>query len=167
MGARNLHIFPIFRDRSPRDLDTLRLQNAGDLFVSERAAWIFFFDQFLYAAFQDQERSAATLGPLHALREEIPQFENALRRVDIFIGDRAADGGRMHADLFGNFFDHHRLQLIDASLEKILLTRDDRVADLGDRLLALFDVFDELDGGLVAILDVVPGVAVIAFAGQQ
>src|SRR5438270_13995293 len=97
VSARNLHIFPIFRDRSPRNLDALRLQNASDLFVGQRPAWIFFFDQLLNAAFQDQQRSAAALRPLHALREKIAQFEHALRRVDVLIGDRAADGGRMHA----------------------------------------------------------------------
>src|SRR5882762_4954797 len=167
MSARNLHVFPIFRDRSPRDLDALRLQNASDLFIGQRPACIFFFDQLLYAAFQNQQRSAAALGSLHALRKEIAQFEHALRRVDILISNRAADSGRMHADLFGHFFDHHRLQLIDSPFEKILLARHDRIADLGDRLLPLLDVFNELDGGLVAIFHVITRVAVIAVAGQQ
>src|ERR1700676_5033173 len=89
MSARNLHVFSIFRHRSPSDLDALRLQNASNLFVSQRPARIFFFDQLLHAAFQNQQRSAATLRPLHALREEVPQFEHALRSVYVLISDRA------------------------------------------------------------------------------
>jgi hypothetical protein len=33
VGARDVHVFPIFRDRAASDLDTLRLENAGDLLV--------------------------------------------------------------------------------------------------------------------------------------
>src|ERR1035437_2789045 len=100
MGARDFHIFPIFRDRSASDLDALRLQNAGDLFVGQRPAGIFFFDQLLDAALQNEEGSTTALGSLHTLGEEIAQFEDALLGVDVFIGHRAANRRRMHADLF-------------------------------------------------------------------
>src|SRR5271154_2706058 len=39
--TRNLHVFPIFCDRSASDLNTLRLKDACDLFVSQRAAGVF------------------------------------------------------------------------------------------------------------------------------
>jgi hypothetical protein len=33
MGARNFHIFPVLGNGTSSDLDALRLQDAGDLFV--------------------------------------------------------------------------------------------------------------------------------------
>src|SRR4051794_3555753 len=33
MRARYLHVFPVLRDRAASDLDTLRLEDAGDLLV--------------------------------------------------------------------------------------------------------------------------------------
>jgi len=42
-----------------------------------------------------------------------------------------------------------------------------RAASRSDEIGALFDILDELDGGLVAVFDVVARVAVIAVAGQQ
>src|ERR1035441_8713192 len=74
--AGNLHIFPVFRDGSASNLDALRLQNAGNLFVGQLPAAIFPSNQLLDAALQDQQRSAPALRALHALGEKIPQFEN-------------------------------------------------------------------------------------------
>ena len=130
--------------------------------VSGRAG-IFFLDELLDPALEDQQRSVAALqGRCTLSLEEIAQLEHALRSVRIFTGNRAADGGRMHADFFGDLLDHHRLQLVDALFEEILLPGDDGVADLGDGLLALLDVLDQLDGALVALFDVVAGVFVVA-----
>ncbi len=42
-----------------------------------------------------------------------------------------------------------------------------RVADLQDGLLALLDVLDQLDGALVALLDVIARVFVVGVLGQQ
>jgi hypothetical protein len=45
----NTHVFAILGDGSSRDLDALRLQNAGNLLIGQRSRWIFLFTQFLYA----------------------------------------------------------------------------------------------------------------------
>src|SRR5215469_6278183 len=161
VGTRDAHILPVFRNRAASDLDTLRLKDAGDLLVGQRPGWIFFVDELLHAALQDQQRGVAAFGPLHALGEKVPQFEHALWSVGVLVGHRAADGGGMDADFFGHLLDHHGFQLIDASFQKILLARDDRVTDLGDRLLALLDVLDQLDCALVAFFHVIAGVFVV------
>ena len=61
--VRDAHVLPVFRDRAASDLDALRLQDAGDLLVGERPGWIFFVDELLNTAFQDQQRSVAAFGP--------------------------------------------------------------------------------------------------------
>ena len=73
----------------------------------------------------------------------------------------------MHADFFGHLLDHHGFQVIDAFFEELVLAGDDGVADFGDRLLALLDVLDELDGAFVALFHVIARVLVVAVAGQE
>jgi hypothetical protein len=67
----------------------------------------------------------------------------------------------MHSDFFGHLLDHHRFEEINASFQKILLAGHDAVADLGDGLLPLLDILDELDGALVALFDVIARVLVV------
>ena len=92
---------------------------------------------------------------LHGFREEVAQFENALRRVGVLARDRAADGRRVNADLLGHILDHHGLQVIDAVVEKLRLPPHNRLANFQDGLLALLDVLHQLDGRGVALLDVI------------
>src|SRR5437660_5360562 len=164
MRARDAHVLPVFGDRAASDLDSLGLKNPGDLLVGQRTAGIFFIDELLDAALKDQQRSVAALGALYALAEEISQLEYALRSVGILAGHSTAYGGRMHADFFGHLLDHHGFQLIDTFFQELVLAGDDGVADLGDGLLALLDVLDELDGAFVALFDVIARVLVVAVA---
>src|ERR1700751_3473821 len=90
VGTRDAHVLPVFRNRAASDLDTLRLKDAGDLLVGQRPGWIFFVDELFYTALQDQQRSIAALRALHALGEEVPQFEHALRSMGVLVGHRAA-----------------------------------------------------------------------------
>src|SRR5581483_9086373 len=71
VGARDAHIFPVLRDRAASDLDALSLEDAGDLLVRQRPGGIFFLDELLDPALQDQQRSAATLRAVHAFGEEV------------------------------------------------------------------------------------------------
>src|ERR1700686_2612630 len=166
--AGDAHVFAVFGYGAAGHLNALRLQDAGDLLVGQRAAGIFFFDEFLDAAFEDEQRCAAALGPLDALAEEVSQLEYALRCMRVFVGHSTAYRGRMHADFFGHLLDHHGFQLIDASFEEILLAGNDAITNFGDGLLALLDVLDELDGAFVALFDVVARTFFVgAVAGNQ
>src|SRR5580698_2578934 len=167
VGARDAHILPVLRDRAASDLDTLRLEDAGDLLVGQRPGGIFFLDELLDPAFEDQQRSAATLRAVHALAEEIAELEDSLRGMGVLIGNRSAHSRRMHANLFGDFLDHHRLQLVYTLVEEIALALQDRIAHAQNRLLALLDVFDELDGRLVALLNVIANIFFGGIAVQQ
>jgi len=44
----------------------------------------------------------------------------------------------MHANFFGHFLDHHGLKLIDALVQKVPLTANDRHTDFKDSLPSLF-----------------------------
>src|ERR1700722_3300531 len=166
--ARYPHVFAVLGYRAAGHLDALRLQDAGDLLVGERTAGIFFVDELFDAALENQQRSVAAFGPLHALAEKVAQLEHALRSVGIFAGYSAAYCGRMHADFFGHLLDHHGFQLVNASFQKILLARDDAITNLGDGLLALLDILDELDRALVTLFHVVAGgLVVAAVAGNK
>src|SRR5436305_6417638 len=159
--AGDAHVFAVFGNCPPGHLDALRLQDPCDLLVGQGAAGIFFLDELFDAALQDQQRRSAAFRSLHALAEEVAQLENALRRVSILAGHRPAYRGRMHADFFGHLLDHHRLQVIDTSFQKILLAGNYRVAVLGDGPLPLLNILDELDGALVALFDVIARVLVV------
>ena len=73
----------------------------------------------------------------------------------------------MDTDFLGDFFDHHGLELIDAPFEEILLARDNRIAHFHDRLLALLDVLDQLNGRFVALFHVIARVAIVTVSGEQ
>jgi hypothetical protein len=55
VGARDAHIFPVLRNRAASDLDALRLEDAGDLLVGQRPGGIFFFDELLDPALEDEQ----------------------------------------------------------------------------------------------------------------
>src|SRR5271156_5433471 len=113
VGAGDAHVLPVLRDRAASDLDTLRLEDAGDLLVGQRPGGIFFLDELLDPALQDQQRGAAAFRPIDALAEEVSEFEDALRGMSILVGYGTADGGGMNANLLLNFLDHPRLQAVD------------------------------------------------------
>src|SRR5436305_7885497 len=159
--AGDAHVFAVFGNRPPGHLDALRLQDPCDLLVGQGTAGIFFLDEFFDAALQDQQRRSTAFRSLHAFAEEVAQLEYALRCVSVLTGHGTAYRRRMHADFFSHLLDHHRFQLIDTSFEKLLLAGNDRVADLGDGLLALLNILDELDGALVALFDVIARVLVV------
>ena len=73
----------------------------------------------------------------------------------------------MDANFFRHFLDHHRLELVDTSFEEISLPEHNRITNFQNGLLALFDVFDQLNGALKALFDVIARVAVVAIASQQ
>ena len=52
---------------------------------------------------------------------------------------------RVHADVFGNVFQHHRLDVLHAVIEKVFLTLHDRLDDFVDRLSPVFDVTQQVD----------------------
>src|SRR5882672_4008997 len=167
MGAGNAHVFPVLGNGAARDLNALRLQDAGELLIGQRTAGIFLVDQLFDAALEDQQRRVTALGALYAFAEEVTQLENSLWRVRVLAGYGTAHGGGMHSDFFSHLLDHHGLKMVDASFQKVLLPGDDAVTDFGDGLFALLDVLDELDGALVALFDVVAGILVVVVAGDQ
>src|SRR5205085_2259355 len=112
-------------------------------------------------------RSAATFGAIDAFTEEVAQFEHTLWSVSVLVRHRATHGGGVNADFFGHLLDHHGLELIDTFFQEILLSSNDGVTDFGDGLLPLLDVLDQLNGALVALLDVIARVLVVGVLGQE
>ena len=80
---------------------------------------------------------------------------NALRRLHVFAGNRAADGGFMHADDFGNLHHRERLQKGDAFFHEVALTFNDFLGDVQDRLLALMQTLDQKFSGADFLADVI------------
>src|SRR5215470_1392163 len=167
MRARDFHVFTVLGYGTAGYLNALRLQNARDLFIGQRLGWIFVFDQLFYATFENQKRCIPAFRSIDALAEEISQLEHALGRVRVLVGNRAADGRRMHADLLGNFLDHHRLQFVNSPIQEVALAGHDGVADFQDRLLPLLDVLNQLDGALETLFHIIAGIAIVAIFRQQ
>jgi hypothetical protein len=55
MRTGYLHVFPVFRNRTASDLNTLRLQNLRNLIVGEGLGGVFFFDQPFDPSLQNQQ----------------------------------------------------------------------------------------------------------------
>src|SRR3954452_12250136 len=105
VGRRDLHILAVLRDRAPGHLNAFCLQSVRDLLVGQWMPGIFLLDHLFNAPLQDEQWGSGSRRALDCFGEEIPQFENALRRVGILARDSAADGRRMHADFLGYFLD--------------------------------------------------------------
>ena len=89
--------------------------------------------------------------------EEVLHFEHALGRVDVLVADDARHRGLVHADIDGHVAQHHRAQVLDAVVEKLLLLAHDAVRNLVDRLLALVDRLDEPQRASQLVFDVLAG----------
>ena len=56
MGARNVQILTIFRDRAARHLYTLSLQFRSQILIRPGLAWVLLGNQFAHAALQQRQR---------------------------------------------------------------------------------------------------------------
>ena len=63
----------------------------------------------------------------------------------------------MHADVFGHILEHHGLQVLDAMIEEVTLSIDDRLADTVYRLTPVLDVLQQIDRRSKPLLYVVAG----------
>src|SRR5687767_2630935 len=98
-------------------LVTIRLAR---IFRADNAA-NFFFDALACHVFAITAFEAA-------LEKEL-ELKEPLRRVHILIRRRAADGGLMHVNVFGNVAQHHRLELADPMVKKLLLKLENTLRD--------------------------------------
>lgn len=53
--------------------------------------------------------------------KKVFELEQPLRRMNIFIGRSAADGGLVHMNVFGDVAQDHRLELLHPMFEEFLL----------------------------------------------
>ena len=95
-----------------------------------------------------------SVAALVAGREEELHVEDAVRRLDVLVGDGAADCGFVYSDYIGDLSHCAGPQLGDAFFEEIGLDLHDLVGDAFDRLLALLDGADEEFAGTHFLLNV-------------
>ena len=94
------------------------------------------------------------VGGLESRCEEELDFEDAARRLHVFAGGGAADGGFVQADGAGDVGHDQGFEVADAMVEKIALDPHDFGGDLVNGLLALSDAFHEEDARLDLLSDV-------------
>jgi hypothetical protein len=63
MSAGDAHVLAVLRYGAASDLNALRLQDAGELLVGQRTAGIFFVDELLDPAFEDEQLVLPPSGP--------------------------------------------------------------------------------------------------------
>ena len=63
----------------------------------------------------------------------------------------------MHADILGDILEHHRFDMLDAVVEKFALPRDDALDHAVDRLPAMLDISQQIDGRPHLVLDKILG----------
>ena len=62
----------------------------------------------------------------------------------------------MHPDIFGNVLQHHRLNVLNAFVEKLFLPMDNRFDHAVNRLATMLDVAQEIDCRAHFLFDKVP-----------
>ena len=65
VGAGDAEVLAVLGYGAPCDVDSLGLEDVGELIVSERFAGIFFFDQLLDAPHLEADDPAVALSPEH------------------------------------------------------------------------------------------------------
>ena len=75
----------------------------------------------------------------------------------VFSIDDARNGRKMHPDVLGNIFQHHRLNVLNPLVQEIPLPVNDRFDDAIDRLPAVFNVAKQVDGGPHLLFNKVAG----------
>ena len=107
---------------------------------------VFFFYQFFDLQFDNPRRNLFAVFVQHPLGKKAAQLDHALRRVRIFAIDHARHGREVHPDIFRNVLQHHRLDVLDTVIEKILLPVNDGLDHPIDGLPAMLDVTQEVNG---------------------
>jgi hypothetical protein len=51
----------------------------------------------------------------------------------------------MHADVFGNIFQHHRLNILNSIVQELFLTMDNRLDHLVDGLPAVLNIAQQIN----------------------
>jgi len=109
---------------------------------------------FLTRLFRISKDVPAPSGPCTLSEKKVPQLKHALGCVHVLARDRPADRRWVNANLFGDFLDHHGLELVDPLVQKVTLPADDSVTDLQNRLTPLLDVLDQLHRGFIPFFHV-------------
>ena len=168
VGRGDLELLAVFRDRAARQDQALALKDADDLGIAQRLARVFVLDDLPDPLLDRDRRHAFAERAADPAVEEVLHLEHALRRVHVLVGDDAADGRFVHADVVGHVAQDERAEMFDALIQEVALEVDDAVGDLVDRLLALLDRFDQPERRAELVLHVRPGfVAVVRALVQQ
>ena len=107
------------------------------------------------------------VGILEPRSEKVLHLEEALRRLHVLPRDGAADGRHMDTDCIGDLGHDQRLQRTRPLTEKLLLTRDDLVADRQEGLLTLLQAAHEEAGAADLLPEVEKQLLVLTTPGQQ
>ena len=103
--------------------------------VGERLGRIFCRNQLLDRLTHAGVGNFLAIARLIPRRKERTHFHQPLRRLQILAGDRARNGGRMHAQFVGDFIHRERTQMTRALVEEIRLMRDELVGNRQNRFL--------------------------------
>jgi hypothetical protein len=156
VAGQDAEFLAVFGDGAPGDGDALLEQAGDELLVAERRGGVLHVDQvgdhLLHAGVGD---GGAAVG-LVAWGEEVLEVEDAVRRLDVLVGDGAADGGLVDTDDLGDLGHRERLEGGDPVLEELPLGVDDLAGDALDGALALLDGVDEELAGADALPEVLP-----------
>src|ERR1017187_8776646 len=167
IGREDAQFVAVFGDGAAGDGDAFGGEHLHDFLVGQRAARILILENIGNHVLDARVGNVVTVGVLQAGGEEIFHLEHALRRLDIFAGDGATDGGFMHADDFGDLRHGHGLEMRDALVHELALALDDFAPDVGDGGLALVQALDEKFAGADFFADVILHLGVVLAAGHQ
>src|SRR5439155_20243889 len=124
-GTKYTPSFSLFGSCASGDLNRVRRQHRRDMLIAVGFALILRRDNpadFLFDAFASDVFAVAAAQT--TLKEKL-ELEEALRRMDVFIGRGSAHGRFVHIDIFGDIAQHHRPQAADTVVEKFQLKLED------------------------------------------
>ena len=155
--GQNAQRFPVLSDRSPGYVNVVLLEHVRNLLVAVRFCPVFRFDDVPEVLLDRLGRNRFSVEALDGAVEKVLEFEDALRRMDVFVGSHTADGGFVHFDVFRHVPQHQRLKVSNAFVQEVLLKVDDAVGDPVDGPLPLMNALDQPSRGLELVLDILFG----------
>ena len=127
IGWQYIHAFAVFGNGAARYFQTLSGKFLLNSCIRERFTRIFVGDQLPDKLFNSAAGNIFAGSIFVAAGKEETVLFNALRGIQVLVGDRAADSSFVQIKLLRNFCHGHRLQISYAMAEKIRLSDGNNV----------------------------------------
>ncbi len=152
-GGRDAELVAVFGDRAACDVYAATAEFFGEGIVGERGGFGLGIDNVLERGLDGIPRNIFAGVGLCAAGEEGTEGDDAAGCEEVFLGDSAADGGDVDAELLGDEGHGEGLEALRAKVEVLALRGDNDVDDAEKCAAALLDGIEKPGGVGEVFLD--------------